>query len=111
MAALRRRRTVGEITMKSSSNARPRVTTLASVILLTSGLAACGGGDAGGPPIQVAVSADQTTIDPGATAQVTATVLNDTANRGVTWSLSCSAASCGDVSPVATAAGSVTRFL
>ncbi len=96
--------------MKSSSNARPRVTTLASVILLVSGLAACGGGHGGGPPIQVAVSADQTTIDPGATAQVTATVLNDTANRGVTWSLSCSAASCGAVSPVATAAGVSTTY-
>src|SRR5262249_6883506 len=62
--------------------------TLASAVL-----AACGR-DSGsnGPPITISVSADPQMVQPGATAQVTAVVSNDTTGRGVSWTVSCSSA-------------------
>src|SRR5215472_3394496 len=61
-------------------------------------LSSCGGGDSGSsggnaaPPIQVTVSANQTTLQAGASTQITDTVSNDTADSGVTWSVACSQA-------------------
>lgn len=57
------------------------------------------------PGISVAVTPNPATLQAGATAQFTATVTNDTANKGVTWTVSCSAASCGTVSSTTTASG------
>src|SRR5262245_26454101 len=75
-----------------------------AMILLSSALTACDGdgGDNNAPPITVSVSADPATIQPGATAQVTATVRNDTNNLGVKWTVSCSSSDCGSVSPTTT---------
>ncbi len=45
-----------------------------------------------------------------ATATVVALVTNDTTNSGVTWSVSCSNAPCGSVSPLQTASGQAAVF-
>jgi dienelactone hydrolase len=72
----------------------------------------CGGGTSSTPPpaISVSVSAGTTTVQAGATTQVTATVTNDPANKGVTWTVSCSPTPCGAVSPSATASGIATTY-
>ena len=79
-------------------------------------LAACkhdGGSDSSStqqPPVSVAVTIDVATVQPGGTAQVTATVTNDAASRGVTWTVSCAATSCGTVSPQTTASRAATTY-
>jgi hypothetical protein len=55
------------------------------------------------PPAPIAISVAPTTIyvqrtGPSRSANVTAVVLNDTANAGVDWSLSCSTTNCGTIS-------------
>jgi len=84
------------------------------LIALVAALASCGGGSdsdtAPLEPISVAVSGGNETIYPGQTSQVIATVSNDTSNRGVTWSVSCSEAPCGSVSPTATASGATATY-
>ena len=86
--------------MKPLSRNRHRMTVLALPILAAAALAACGG-DGGsavtsGPhvPITVSTPADLGTSEPGATTQLAATVNNDPANLGVTWTVSCPTA-CG----------------
>ena len=103
-------RTAGSVT--AAADGRCRKLAVGILTLASAALAACGG-DSGssGPqvPITITVSVDQPTIEPGGTAQVTATVSNDTANRGVQWSVSCAAAPCGSVSP-ATASGVAATY-
>jgi dienelactone hydrolase len=72
----------------------------------------CGGGTSSTPPpaISVSVSAGTTTVQAGATTQVTATVTNDPANKGVNWTVTCPAAPCGNISPAATASGATTTY-
>lgn len=87
------------------------------VLLLTLALAlnnsGCGGGSAS-PPSQLAISVSlsQTTatIQAGTTMQLTATVNNDSAGKGVTWSVACSAGQCGSVSPTSTTSGTPTTY-
>jgi hypothetical protein len=62
------------------------------------------------PPITVSVSAGTTALHAGGTTHLTATVINDSANMGVTWSVSCPTAPCGTVSPTATASGAATTY-
>ena len=62
------------------------------------------------PPITVSVAPGASTVQAGATAQFTATVTNDSANKGVTWTVTCSAAPCGIVAPTATASGAATTY-
>jgi hypothetical protein len=61
---------------------------VASIIILP----ACGGGGGHPPPLTVSVAitspASAPTIQQGQTVNITATVTNDTGNKGVTWSLS-----------------------
>ena len=68
------------------------------------GLSSCGGGSKA-VSLAVAPSA-MTTIDQGQTLNITATVTHDSANKGVTWSLSgtsCTGSACGTLSnPTAT---------
>jgi predicted dienelactone hydrolase len=74
-------------------------------------LVGCGGGTSTPPPqISVSLSNISVTVLAGTTAQLTATVGNDLANKGVTWTLSCSAAPCGSVSPTSTASGTATTY-
>lgn len=70
----------------------------------------CGGGAATPLPISVSLSNASATVVAGGTAQFTATVINDSANKGVTWAVSCSAPSCGSVSPTSTASGGATTY-
>jgi hypothetical protein len=62
------------------------------------------------PAISVSLSVATATIEVGATGQFTATVKNDSANKGVNWSVSCSALPCGTVSPTSTASGAPSTF-
>lgn len=85
-------------------------------IVLTLALAAancgCGSSSASPPPPPIGVSLSQTaaTLSADATAQFTATVSNDSASKGVTWTVACSAAACGSVSPAATLSGAATTY-
>ena len=82
-----------------------------SLGLLTSG---CGGGSNGpkifGPPSVTTSVVGSATIAPGASAQIVATVGNDASGKGVTWTVTCAAASCGSVSPTSTASGTATTY-
>jgi hypothetical protein len=62
-----------------------------------------------GAPIAVTLSAP-TSVAAGATAAVTATVTNDSANAGVTWSVTCGSAQCGSFNPTATPSGTATTY-
>ena len=76
-------------------------------------IAGCGGGGAGAPAaraITVVVAPATASVQAGGTQAFTATVANDSANKGVTWTVSCSAAACGTVSPTATASGAATTY-
>ena len=61
-----------------------------SAIVLVAGLAflgACGGsGTPAGVPITITLSASATSLNPGQASTITATVVNDPSNKGVTWS-------------------------
>jgi dienelactone hydrolase len=83
---------------------------VATVVLACS---SCSGGNSSSnttPPITVLVTPASATVQAGATAQFTATVTNDGANKGVTWTVSCSTASCGSVSATSTASGVATIY-
>jgi pimeloyl-ACP methyl ester carboxylesterase len=60
--------------------------------------------------IAVSVTQSASTVPIGTTAQITATVTGDPADKGVTWSLSCSPAPCGTVSPSPTPSGVATTY-
>jgi hypothetical protein len=67
------------------------------------------------PPAVIAVTLSLTTASVSASAAqpFTATVQNDSANKGVTWTLSgtgCSGATCGIVSPAASASGAAVTY-
>jgi len=62
-----------------------------SAIVVVAGLAflaACGSGTPAGVPITITLSATLTSLIPGQSTTVTATVANDPSNKGVTWSAS-----------------------
>jgi len=80
---------------------------LAGLLLTLSG---CSGISANKPSITVVISPTSATVQANGTQQFTATVANDSANKGVTWTLSCSAPSCGSVSPTSTASGVPTSY-
>lgn len=92
------------------------------VAILAVGTSGCSGGSSitppppsqpattGSPAISVSLSGAPAAVDEGATAQFTAMVTNDGANKGVTWTVSCSAAACGSVSPSSTASGAPTTY-
>ena len=63
-----------------------------SAMLLVAGLAflsACGGnGTPAGVPITIMLSASLTTLAPGQSSTITAAVVNDSSNKGVSWTSS-----------------------
>lgn len=86
--------------------------TLAGMVLSVI-MAGSSTGCGGGQPVQsitVAVSSASAIVDAGASTQVTAAVTNDATSKGVNWTVSCSVASCGSVSPTSTASGSPTTY-
>src|ERR1017187_7067047 len=64
------------------------------------------------PPITVTLSVVPTSLQVGATQAITATVANDSANRGVTWSCTPgnSAATCGSFSSPTSASGTAVTY-
>jgi hypothetical protein len=85
------------------------------LILASLGLAiisGCGGGGSGPAPLPISVSfsvAPPASLAAGATANVSATVLNDSGGKGVTWSCA-PAAACGTFNPTSTTSGAATVF-
>ncbi len=86
---------------------------------LVLGLAACGGGPNGpyipGPPPAGPISVSFASVPPstlvvGTTASLTATVVNDGANAGVTWTVKCASTQCGSVSATSTGSGTATTY-
>lgn len=62
------------------------------------------------PAITVEGQPDSATVPGTTTTRFTATVNNDLTNKGVTWTVSCSPAPCGTVSPTSTASGVATTY-
>lgn len=63
------------------------------------------------PAITVAVAPTSATVNAGSSTTITPTVTNDpSAAPGVTWTVSCSTAPCGSVSPTSTASGTATTY-
>lgn len=74
-------------------------------------LFSCGcGNTAAAPSITVSLSNASATVEVGATAQFSATVVNDSAAAGVNWTVSCATAPCGSISPTHTASAAPTTF-
>jgi hypothetical protein len=63
-----------------------------------------------GAPISVTLNAPPTSLVSSATAALTATVSNDSANAGVTWSVTCGSAQCGSFNPTTTPSGTATTY-
>ena len=65
------------------------------------------------PAIAVALSTAGATVQTGGTQALTATVTNDSQNKGVVWTVSgsgCTGAACGNVSPASSASGVAVTF-
>ena len=71
--------------------------------------AGCGSNNAVVQPV-VTMGPTPTTVQPGSTAQFSATVSNDSSNMGVQWTVTCPVPSCGSVSPTTTASGGPTTY-
>ena len=80
---------------------------LGCAALLALMMAGCGGDSSGPTPVRVSVTSDQGELQPGASAQVTATTSD---NSHVRWTVSCPSATCGAVSPAETASGTATTY-
>jgi hypothetical protein len=61
-------------------------------------------------PITVTLNAPPASLVASATAALTATVANDNANAGVTWSVTCGSGQCGSFSPTTTPSGTATTY-
>jgi hypothetical protein len=64
-------------------------------------------------PISVSVSPSSASVQVGQQANFTATVMNDSANKGVTWSLmgsGCAGATCGSIAPSSSASGATVVY-
>jgi len=83
---------------------------MAALVACSSGSSSSTGGGGGGTtPISVALTGAPATLPANGTASITATVSNDSAAKGVTWSCT-PASSCGSFNPTATASGSATVY-
>jgi hypothetical protein len=87
---------------------------LSAVAAIAVCLTSCGGSSSTPPPtppaISVALSSPPTTLVASATASLTATVTNDSANAGVKWTVSCTGSACGSFNPTSTASGVATTY-
>jgi hypothetical protein len=61
-------------------------------------------------PISVTLNSPPTSVAATTTAAFTATVSNDSANAGVTWTVTCGSAQCGNFNPASTPSGTATTF-
>ncbi len=63
------------------------------------------------PAIAVTLSAQPpASLVAGTTTSLTAVVANDSANAGVTWTVTCGSAACGGFTPASTASGTATTY-
>jgi hypothetical protein len=91
-----------------------------SLLAATLLIAGCGGGSVSTPvavptptPISVAISPTAASVQTGQAATFRATVANDSAAKGVTWTLAgsgCSGATCGTLSANSSASGAVVTY-
>jgi hypothetical protein len=88
-------------------------------ILAVGVLSGCGGGSSSSNPesapnpVSVSVSPTTATVQAGLNQTFTATLVNDTANKGVTWALSgsgCSGAACGTLSAASSLSGAPITY-
>jgi hypothetical protein len=61
-------------------------------------------------PISVTLNSPPASVAATRTAPFTATVSNDSANAGVTWTVTCGSAQCGTFNPASTPSGTATTF-
>jgi hypothetical protein len=77
-------------------------------------LACCNSASAPPPPlspaISVTISPTSATLEANGTQAIGATLVNDTSNKGVTWTVSCQVAACGSVSPTSTPSETATIY-
>jgi len=85
---------------------------VAGVFSTALAVAACGGGGGGASaPITVSfASAPPASLSLSDTASLTAVVANDSAQAGVSWTLSCAASDCGSLNPASTPSGTATVY-
>jgi hypothetical protein len=79
---------------------------------LTAGNLGCGGASATPPPPLISISLDNAsaTLLESTTQAFTATLVNDVNSKGVMWTVSCPASSCGSVTPASTASGTAVTY-
>jgi len=74
----------------------------------------CGGSSNQAPPpsapITVSVTPATATVQTGSTAQLAATVTNDSSQSGVGWAVSCAASQCGTIIPSTTPSGAYATY-
>lgn len=88
------------------------ITTFLALSMVAALVACSSGSKSTTPPppvISVSVSGAPASLVVNGTASVTATVTNDSANAGVTWTCS-PASSCGSFNPTSTASGTATTY-
>ena len=74
-------------------------------------MAACGGNNNNNNGISIGFSqAPPAALQTGASISVNAVVVNDTANKGVDWTVTCGGSDCGTISPAHTASGTATTY-
>jgi hypothetical protein len=61
-------------------------------------------------PITVSLNSPPASLAATTSAALTATVANDSANAGVTWSVTCGSAQCGSFNPTTTPSGTATTY-
>ena len=61
-------------------------------------------------PISVTLNAPPSSLAATASTSLTATVANDNANAGVTWSVTCGSIQCGNFNPTTTPSGTATTY-
>ncbi len=88
----------GTVTLTATATADPTRTALATVAIIA-------------PAVSIAfTTSPPASLQISGQAMLSATVLNDLTNQGVTWGVSCGGASCGSFSSAHTASGVATTF-
>lgn len=89
----------GVVTVTATSASDPTKSASASITITAA------------PAISVTLSTPPpSSMNTGATASIVATVAGDSANAGVTWSVSCGSSQCGSINPNKTASGAATTY-
>jgi hypothetical protein len=94
----------GTVQITATSVTNPSITSISQITVT---------GTVVGPPITVSVTPATASTAINQTVALAATVANDSANAGVTWSLSCGSTAtgaCGSVNPTQTASGAATTY-